>query len=301
VRVTLIHNPGAGKRSRIDPDKLTRLVREAGHEVRYQSAKENWQAALDAPAELVAVAGGDGTVSRVAKAMVGRDTPITVLPAGTANNIARTLSLTQRPLEELIQGWAEARRVKLDVGFVHGPWGERHFIEGVGIGLFPARIAHVDSNETIESLQRGDAIVSYALQLLREELERCQPLRIEASLDGRDISGDYLLFEALNIPYVGPNLFLAPDSAQGDGNFDLVLVRDAERDRLRQYLAHWQEDKPRLAVLPSTQGRSLHVEWRRFDLHIDDEFCQAPARPGGIDVRMEDVAVQFLVPEAKNK
>jgi diacylglycerol kinase (ATP) len=299
VRVTLIHNPGAGKRSRIDPDKLARLVREAGHEVRYQSASEDWQAVLGAPADLVAVAGGDGTVSRVAKAMAGRDTPVTVLPAGTANNIARTLGLTQRPLEELIQGWARARRMKLDVGIAQGPWGERRFIEGVGIGLFPARISQVDSSETIEGLERGDAVVSYALQLLKEELERCQPIAVQARLDGKDISGDYLLFEALNIPFVGPNLFLAPDSAQGDGNFDLVMVSDSERERLRQYLAHWQEDKPRLAVLPSVQGRSLQVEWNGFSLHLDDELCQAPARPARIELRIEDQAVQFLVPDAK--
>jgi diacylglycerol kinase family enzyme len=301
VRVTLIHNPGAGNRSKIDPGKLTKLVRDAGHEVRYQSAKEDWQAALDAPSDLVAVAGGDGTVSRIAKAMAGRATPMTVLPAGTANNIARTLGLTHRPLEELVQGWAQARRMKLDLGMARGPWGERRFIEGVGIGLFPARISHVDRNQTIESLERGDAIVSYALQLLKEELERCRPVHVEASVDGRDVSGDYLLFEALNIPYVGPNLFLAPDSAQGDGHFDLVMVREAERERLRQYLAHWQEDKPRLAVLPSMQGRTLSLEWAGFDVHMDDELCRAPAAGSRIEVGIEAEAVQVLAPAGKQK
>jgi diacylglycerol kinase family enzyme len=226
---------------------------------------------------------------------------MTVLPDGTANNIARTLGLTHRPLEELVQGWPQARRMNLDLGAARGPWGERRFIEGLGIGLFPARISHVDRNQTIESLERGDAIVSYALQLLKEELESCQPLHVEASVDGRDVSGDYLLFEALNIPYVGPNLFLAPDSAQGDGNFDLVMVRDTERERLRHYLAHWQEDKPRLAVLPTMQGSTLSLEWNGFDVHIDDELCRAPAARSRIEVSIEAKAVQVLAPTGKQK
>ena len=49
--------------------------------------------------------GGDGTVGRVTRRMVGRGVPITVLPSGTANNIARSLGLIERPFEELIRGW----------------------------------------------------------------------------------------------------------------------------------------------------------------------------------------------------
>src|SRR4051812_45442209 len=300
MRVTLIHNPKAGSRSRISRDRLEALVRSAGHEARYQSAKEDWAAALEEPADLVAVAGGDGTVSRVAKRMAGRQTPMTVLPAGTANNIARTLELV-RPLEELVRGWSNARRVKLDVGRAHGPWGERSFVEGIGVGLFAAGIEEVDANATMATLHRGDAKVSYAMQILRERLERCTPVAVRATVDGRDVSGDYLLFEVLNIPYVGPNLFLAPDSKQGDGCFDLVLVGEAERERLRHYLAHWQEDKPRLAVLPSIQGRELRMAWSGFELHIDDERWSADEaggdrRGGEIVLRIEEQRVAFLVP-----
>jgi diacylglycerol kinase family enzyme len=92
VRITLIHNPDSGNAS--DADKLVKFLRDHGHEVRYQSAKEDgWKRALKKPADLVAVAGGDGTVAKVARRMVGRGVPIGVLPSGTATNIARTLGL----------------------------------------------------------------------------------------------------------------------------------------------------------------------------------------------------------------
>src|SRR5260370_1350848 len=117
VRITLIHNPGAGRQHADDAAKLEKFLRDHGHEVRYQSAKEDgWKRALKKPADLVVVAGGDGTVGKVARRMVGRGVPVGVLPSGTANNIARTLGLLDRPFEELVRAWERPRRGKLDAG-----------------------------------------------------------------------------------------------------------------------------------------------------------------------------------------
>src|SRR5207245_988136 len=83
VRITLIHNPGAGGERRKDAKKLRRLLGEHGHEVRYRSTKEDgWQRALKKPADLVVIAGGDGTVAKVTRRMVGRGIPMPALRAG---------------------------------------------------------------------------------------------------------------------------------------------------------------------------------------------------------------------------
>jgi diacylglycerol kinase (ATP) len=303
VKVLLIGNPGAGGAA--GARGLAELVRGKGHEVREQSLKDDgWQRALDAPLDLVAVAGGDGTVGRVAKALAGRNLPIAPLPAGTANNIAHALGLCGRPYEELVHGWGEARRMKLDIGEVRGPWGSRYVVEGIGAGLFARAIPMVEANQTMATLARSDAKVAYALQMLKERIENCRAVRIEATLDGEDVSGEYLLFEALFMPYVGPNLRLAPDSQPGDGCFELVMVTAEERARVQQYIASWQEEKPRVAVLPSRQGRNLQMRWSGFEIHIDDELWpsegeQPPAAP--IQLSLTDIAVEFLVTEPTKK
>jgi diacylglycerol kinase family enzyme len=302
VRVLLLHNPGAGQHAKKDLDRLLALIRECGHEVRYKSAKDDgWAKALDEPCDLVAVAGGDGTVARVVKKMVGRGVPVAPLPVGTANNISTTLGIVGRPLEDLVHGWKDARRMKLDVGVAEGPWGKRYFVEGVGVGLFAQTVPLVDSDPRRKQLKTPADKVRFALQKLEERLAHLQPVAVKASLDGKDVSGDYLMFEALNIAYIGPNLFLAPDSEQGDGQFDLVMVSEAERDRLSQYLKHWQEKKPRLAVLPSRQGKHLRIDWTGFRVHIDDEFWpeegeKPQSTSGAIDLRMQGTAVEVLVP-----
>jgi diacylglycerol kinase family enzyme len=299
VRVTLIHNPGAGSQEEDAAAKLVRLLEDEGHAVTAKSSDDpDWKEALAAPADLIAVAGGDGTVARVAKAMVGRGIPVAPLPAGTANNIARTLGLVERPWEELVRAWPEARRVKLDVATARGPWGEQHFIEGVGAGLFACLLGSSDPARRLAQASQPRERVALALEILRKRAVDCEAIEMKASLDGEDISGRYLLFEAVNLMYVGPSLFLAPDSQPGDGTFEVVMVTEAERDRLQNYLATWQENRERLSVLPTRRGKRLRLQWTGFELHIDDELLPG-LHDGTIELTVGDLAVEFVAPDGK--
>ena len=298
MRVTLIHNPGAGRQGPREAAKLRKLLERAGHDVRYRSAKEGgWKKALKKKADLVVVAGGDGTVGKVARRMVGRGVPIAVLPSGTANNIGRTLGLVERPFEALVRGWKDARRVKLDVGVAKGPWGERYFIEGIGAGVF-ATLLTKPSNPQLK--KRKNAVES-GMQRLQDLVAHSDPLEIAARLDGEDISGRYLLMEAVNLRYVGPNLHLAHDSQPGDGSFDVVLATEDERERLLQYLDHWQDNRERLAMLPTRRGRKLEIEWTGFALHIDDKLrpkdeTKPKEMAGRVEARLDGDTVEFLLP-----
>ena len=298
MRITLIHNPAAGRQRRGEAAKLVELLESAGHDVRYRSVKQpGWKRALKKKTDLVVVAGGDGTVGKVARRMVGRGVPVALLPSGTANNIARSLGQIEHPFEELVRGSDHARHVKLDAGVARGPWGERYFIEGVGAGLFADALA----NPTGARLEaRGDPVAG-ALRRLRDFALHTEPLEITGALDGEDISGRYVMFEALNMPYIGPNLHLAHDSRPGDGELNVVMVAEEHRDRLLYYLEHWQANRERLAVLPTLRGRRLQIEWTGFALHIDDklkpETKLKPKQMAGIaEARIDGAAVEFLVP-----
>ena len=300
MRITLIHNPGAGRGASTDRD-LKKLLKGAGHEVRYRSAKDDgWKKALKKRADLVVVAGGDGTVARVARRMAGRGVPVALLPSGTANNIARALGQLERPFEELVRGWERARRVRLDVARIEGPWGGRNFIEGIGVGLF----ANLLGRSAAAKGKKAKRPVEQALRRLKRLAQDCEPVELRATLDGEDISGRYVLLEVLNLPYVGPNLHLAADSRPGDGHFEVVFVTEAERGRLLQYLDQWQDNRERLAVLPSRRGKRLRMEWTGVPLHIDDklrpkEGDQPKEIAGLVEARIDGTTVEFLVPEAK--
>ena len=303
MRVTLIHNPGAGRQEN-DAKALMKLLRGAGHKPRYQSSKDKgWDRVLDKRADVVVVAGGDGTVAAVARRMVRRGVPVAVLPSGTANNVARSLGLLKKPFEELVRSWRDARRVPLDVGLASGPWGERYFIEGIGAGLFAGLLVRSEQNKgkkEKENKTKGPAkVVDGALRRLKELAEVAEPVEIGAQLDGVDISGNYLLFEAVNLPYIGPNLYIAPDTRAGDGKLEVVLVPESQRSRLVKYLEHWHENRERPSLLPSRRGKHLQIEWTGFALHIDDKLrpkkkADADDVAGLVDVRVDGAAVEFL-------
>ncbi len=304
MRVTLIHNPGAGDSGTPAAEALKRAIRDAGHELAYLSCKvDGWEAKLDEPADLFAVAGGDGTVGVVARRVAGSDVPITVLPMGTANNIARSLGLADTPVERLVAGWAHGRRVKLDIGTATGPWGRSTFVEGAGAGLFAWTMPQADASRTLASLDRADDKIVYALELLKERLRRCPAIRIEATLDGRDVSGTYVLFEAMNMRYIGPNLYLAPEGDPADQRLDVVAVPEPDRDRFFDYLSSWQDGRMCEPRLPSFRGRLLQMHWGGFEVHLDDRIWPAqgetPARDAStIELGFRGETVALLLPRA---
>src|SRR6476646_1552480 len=134
MRITLMLNPDAGN-GETPAAELRRIIEAAGHDVQVRRARKSSMAdeLLD-PGDLVAVAGGDGTVGRVMKALAGGPVPMAILPTGTANNIATSLGILGDPAA-IVASWSRHDIRRVDVGLARGPWGETRFVESVGLGL----------------------------------------------------------------------------------------------------------------------------------------------------------------------
>src|SRR6476646_4001265 len=86
-------------------NRLVETLSRAGYDVRCHCPDPAGVAvAIEGGAELVAVAGGDGTVAKVAAQARPDGPPIAILPLGTANDIAVSLGL-RRDIKELAAGW----------------------------------------------------------------------------------------------------------------------------------------------------------------------------------------------------
>lgn len=302
MRVTLIHNEGAGSDRQTGAQHLRELIGRAGHTVRLLSIRDrDWENALHDPTDLIAVAGGDGTIGRVARRLTADSTTLAVLPMGTANNIAHTLDIADVPLETLIDTWPRGQVRHLEMGIARGPWGYRRFMEGVGAGLFAWTMPQADASDTLASLTDADSKVTYAMQMLKDRLESCPAVSLRARLDGIDISGDYVLLEAMSTRYIGPHLYLAPHGDPADGQLDVVTVADHERGLLCDYIARWQNDENVKPALRSHRGRRLTLEWTGFHLHIDDDIwpdaSELPSEaPAPVEIGIEAQALRVLVP-----
>ena len=304
MRVTLIDNPGAGQGGDTpDGQALARIIRAAGHELTAISSDDPaWIEVLQRPADVVAVHGGDGTIGRVARRMAGRGVPLAALAGGTANNIATTLGTDALPLDEQIGAWEDARRIPFDTCTARGPFGERVLIEGIGTGLF-AWAMQADDAKAQAPANAPAARVAQALSMLIERVAAHPPTRVQARLDGNDLSGDYVVFEAMNTQFIGPHLFLAPEGHPGDGLLDVVMVTDDARAEFREHLSSWKRGAlhPPPTSWPTHRGRHLELRWTGYPLHLDDESwpdagAPQPRTAQRIELTVEPGTLEFLVP-----
>lgn len=88
--------------------------------------------------EVLAVAGGDGTVNAGAAAALNHDRPLLVLPDGTLNNFARTLGLTS--VDIALRAYADRVLGRVDVGEVDG----NIFLNTASFGSYPHVVARRD-------------------------------------------------------------------------------------------------------------------------------------------------------------
>ena len=289
---------------------MLKLLRAAGHKVDYQSSKEKkWHKILKKPGEIVAVVGGDGTVGKVARRLIGSPTPIAILPVGTANNVASSLGMSEANLKDLISGWKVARCVHFDVGVAKGPWGSEHFIESFGLGLFAETMFGIHSSHEKALVQADDPEeeINSVLKILRGKLRNFKPNKLTIRLDGKDLSGQYVLLEALNVGFVGPNLNLAPKADPLDGLLDIVAVPHGKRQELSKYLTGRIDGAKQSSLkLRSYQGRHLQVEWEISPAHIDDMHWPdghktVTVKSQAITIQVDPAALVFLTPPAKRK
>ena len=304
MRVTLVHNPSAGD-ERHTGEHLLEKLKEAGHDGRLVSGKKGLRKSLEDPGDLVAVAGGDGSVKEVALALAGRDIPMAILPIGTANNIAKAVG-SLGTFDELIAGWRKAERKRLAVGTVATRWGAMRFVESAGVGLFAELVTRGPDEIDENSAGLTGPAIDRALLLLQQIVAERKPTFRELKLDGKDLSGEYLLVEAMNIPSIGPNLPLAPGTDFGDGKLELVTVTERERKAVAEYVrARLAGDAARLK-LPRRTGERVVLRASPGELHVDDDTWQSDpdhahhrgseSGEGEVTIALGDDGVEVLVP-----
>ncbi|EYF05658.1 diacylglycerol/lipid kinase family protein [Chondromyces apiculatus] len=283
MRAILMHNPDSGTAE--DERTLIATFGDIGWDVRRTLTIDRLTEAIRAPEEALIVAGGDGTVTEVAKRLAGTDIPLAVVPTGTANNVARSLGVgaEARPA---IKGLAHPMERRVDLGVLRQGRGEKHFFEGFGVGVF----AYVLGELATDSHKK----LPHARELLAEAIEHYTPRHVHLHADGEDLSGEYLLAAVMNMRSFGPALIIAPDARLDDGLFDLVLIRPETRHTLLDYL-RCADDREPLGLPTDATHRARHVRLRSDGAWSN--LDETPRRiDGEVDIHVQPAAVRFLLP-----
>ncbi len=287
MRVSLLYNKNA-----VDPgqiDEVREAVGRHGHEiVRVFERDAGLDGLVTSSPDLIAVAGGDGTIAAVARRLAGCGIPLAILPLGTANNIAKSVGCSE-DIDESVARWNAGGRRPFDLGLARGPWGERRFVEGIGSGLIARGIAEMDALPADD--RPASSGLADALDRYRDVLSRLKPQRCTLDIDGVRTTVDALLVEVLNIGSVGPNVTLALDADPSDGVLTVVTAGEEHRLDLDSYLINRVRGRDGVLSLPSRRARHVVVDGPG-DLHVDDEVILST---GPVSVQIEPAALEVIV------
>jgi diacylglycerol kinase family enzyme len=289
----LLHNPGAGHGEH-SVDELAAIVKAAGFKCTHDSVKEVGEDDINSDEiDFVVLAGGDGTVRKIAKHLLKEDLPIALLPMGTANNIARTLGLSDST-EDIVQSWKGANTKAFDVGRVYGMGKRRFFLEGVGFGVFPKLMKEM-KNQKKDDIDNPEKKLKTAVQLLHDIVQTYKAKKCIIQVDGVVHEGKFLLAEVMNTRSIGPNLNLAPFADPGDGQFEVVLIPEERRNDFLKYLEAKTKGNEELTYFHTIRANKVEMFWKGTAMHIDDENIKMD-KPMKLDIVLQEGALKFLVP-----
>lgn len=299
----VLHNPGAGDGENTDKELIAAIESE-GYKCGYLSTKkrgwekEEWDRIASQDVDFLVVAGGDGTVRKLAQELLDRKLidkklPIALLPLGTANNIAKTLGISG-DAEEVIRGWKQHSLKKFDVGRIDGIKKHKFFIESFGYGVFPRLMKEMKKLDR-SLFNTPEQKIKTALQILEDTIKNYKTKLCKLTIDDEDYTGKFLLVEIMNTSSIGPNLHLAPFADPGDEFFEVVLIAENQRDEFVAYVKRKLEGKDDAPFFRVLKAKKLQIYWEGTALHIDDEHVVLD-EPARVKIAVQSGLLEFLIP-----
>jgi diacylglycerol kinase family enzyme len=239
-------------------------------------------------ADLVVVAGGDGTINETAEGMVHTQVPLGILPGGTANVLAMELKLGSRMerAAEQLEG-CRPRRISLGRVTCGGGGIPRHFLLMAGVGLDAHIVYHVSL-----PLKARAGKVAYWVAGWSLIGRRLPQIRVDS--DGRQHECSFALLS--KVRNYGGDFEIAREVTLLEDRFEMVLFEGQSSTRYVKYLAgvalRRLEGMEGVTMLRTASATLTCPEERRVFIQIDGE----PAGHLPAQVSIVRDALTLLVP-----
>ncbi len=296
-RGLLVYNPMAGGARRLDVAGIVERAAARNLELlalpteRPRHATEIVAARLGDTLDLVAVAGGDGTVGEVAEALLGTDVPIAILPTGTANVVAREYGIG-RTLAEAERTLTSSRRRPITVWHAAG----RTSLIGAGVG-FDARVMKNVVPWLKRAFGRTGIGWTATLEWLKYEFPPIEVTGVDA--DGAPFTARATFVLAANTRRYGGDPVLSPFADPENEFLDLVLFASRSRVTLARWYGRLSRGKAAHLALEGCSRRTVRSFSARslagyeLDVQVDgDAVTTTPFEIGAAAGR-----VRLVVPE----
>ncbi|MEZ5155037.1 MAG: diacylglycerol kinase family protein [Solirubrobacterales bacterium] len=247
-------------------------------------ATEIGREAVDGGYDIVVAFGGDGTLNEVVNGLHGTDIPVSVLPGGSTNVVARSLGIPNDVVdatEHLLSCADDFQPRSIDLGVANG----RRFVFACGAGLDATAAHQVDSHPKMKHRLGPWYYTWAAVRGFYSEYLR-NPVVMKVSCDGSETEGVTAICQNTD-PFTyfrGREIRISKNVEIDDGGLSLaVLHRARQRDVpfiARRVLGKRSSagDHRRIDVFDGvTDGRIESASrdeqggWRKFPVQLDGD------------------------------
>jgi diacylglycerol kinase (ATP) len=209
------------------------------------------------PDKVIAV-GGDGTLKLLAEVLLGTNIPVGVLPAGSANGMAKELNIPTDPLEALqliVEGQAHAiHMVRIN---------NEMCIHLSDIG-FNAHVVKTFDDQP----KRG--MFSY-IKAAWKVLWRHSRMKAVFSLNGKTVEREAVMIVIANATSYGTGVTINPNGKLDDELFEVIIIRKISvTEILKMKLSRYTLNPKKTEIF---QTDSLHIKSRKkVHFQVDGEY-----------------------------
>ena len=230
--------------------------------------------AIAGGADLIVVAGGDGTINEATEGVAGTDVPLAILPAGTANVLASEMRVSTnlgKAAEALLSYPAE----RISTGRIQSrDQAPRSFLLMAGAGLD----AHIVYSLNY-SVKRRLGKVAYWLAGFSQIGRTFDEFSVRAN--GQEYQSTFALIS--KVRNYGGDLEIAREVSLLDDEFEVILFHGRESWRYLKYLAavavRRLDGVKGVTVLRTREVEMAHAPGDRVFVQVDGEFAgHLPAR-----------------------
>lgn len=201
--------------------------------------------AINQHVDILAVAGGDGSINEVGTTLIGTDMALAVIPCGSGNGLSRCMNLPLDPIKAL-QVINKNYRRKIDTVTVN----DKSFISISGTG-YDAKVAEDYSKD----IRRGfETYFRYIIcnYITMEE----QPYTIVMPDETLDVKAFFISFANSN--QMGYDFPISPHASLWDGKVDLCIVQKPnpfELPIMGGYMLDGMMDKaPKVKIIQTSEA-----------------------------------------------
>jgi diacylglycerol kinase (ATP) len=186
-------------------------------------------AAADRGVDVVVAVGGDGTLNEVVNGLDGRDTPLGIVPLGTANDFARQIGVPE-DADHAMDVVLLRDPLRMDTASLNG----RRFVNVSSGGVGAEATA-----ETPTQAKAALGALAYAITGVRK-IAGFAPYNGRFRGDDFELEGEFLLFGVGNGRATGAGTLLTPHASVTDGLLDVCVVEAMPRKDFARLLLRFK-------------------------------------------------------------